>query len=358
MSRLLFISFIDFGEMESGSSVRPQKMCGAFRELDYEVDLLSGLQNRRAQRWKNVLKKIREVRLNPPDFCYVEPPSGPLFNFCDHMLLLTLKRKNVPVGLFYRDAYWLFAQWWQVKGLKKFFLTKMQCFDLNLFKKCCKVIFFPTRSMADLFDVSPARKAVLPPAGENRLGREGETPLFHRAVYVGGVSRRYGTDMMLKAFEILNEKQGRRISLTVVCREKNEIFKGYENRPWLTVTKASGDRELEPIYRAADAAVYPGRRDVYMDFAMPVKIFEYISYGLPVVTTDCHEAALFIKKSGAGLVAEDNAESLAFQVACLYDEPGLIAKLKERAAAALLEDNLWTHRASCAAKEILSESGD
>ena len=41
---ILYITFIDFGEFKSGSSVRPQKMYDAFRQLGHEVKLLEGQQ--------------------------------------------------------------------------------------------------------------------------------------------------------------------------------------------------------------------------------------------------------------------------------------------------------------------------
>ncbi|MDR3552183.1 MAG: glycosyl transferase family 1, partial [Clostridia bacterium] len=202
MPKLLLITFIDFGEMKSGSSVRPQRICEAFKKLGFEVNLLSGLQNRKRERWQRVFHKFLEIRRSLPDFCYVEPPSGPFFNFCDHLLLLYLKMKKVPIGLFYRDAYWKFADWWHIKGIKRFFLTLMHRFDLFIFRRTCSIVYFPTKSMAALFSLP--HKGVLPPAGTDRVvpphapGRS--------ALYVGGVSGFYGTDIMLGAFEILNER--------------------------------------------------------------------------------------------------------------------------------------------------------
>jgi glycosyltransferase involved in cell wall biosynthesis len=350
---MLFISFIDFGDMSSGSSVRPQRMYHAFEELGYEINLLSGLQNRKLERNRNVYKKYRELKKNGlPDFCYVEPPSGPFFNLCDHLLLIWLKLKGVPIGLFYRDAYWKFADWWQVKGLKRFFIVKMQQFDLFIIKRTCKVVFFPTKSMADLFVFKEPSKGILPPAGDNMILMPHENT--NNVVYVGGVSHRYGTDILLEAFEILNEQLHIKINLKLVCREAatSVLFEGYRNRHWLEIINASGEA-LKSIYNSSDIAVFSGRRDVYMDFSMPVKLFEYMSYGLPVVTTNCVEAASFVKNNGIGLVAKDNAQSLAENIARLYKEPELKQKIHEQCIKTLLEGNLWQHRAKQAANEIM-----
>lgn len=349
--KLLFISFIDFGDFTSGSSVRPQRMKQAFEQLGYEVTVLSGLQNRRRARWARVWKVWRTLRDNPPDFCYVEPPSGPFFNVCDHLLLLRLWANDVPIGLFYRDAYWKFADWWGVKGLKRWGLTLMHLFDLLLFRITCKVLFFPTQSMAALFRFP--HKAVLPPAGME-LSISQHAP-SGKALYIGGVSHFYGTDMMLGAFSILNEELHRSVHLTVVCRKKEmaDFFEPYLGRSWLTVLHRSGDAALAPLYAENDIALYPSRPDRYMDFCMPVKLFEYLSRALPVVCTDCTEAARFVRENGVGVVSPYNSQEYARAVAELFDNPERLRELRAHCVGALREKHLWRHRAAQAAETIL-----
>jgi glycosyltransferase involved in cell wall biosynthesis len=352
MPKLLLITFIDFGVMKSGSSVRPQRIYEAFKDLGYDVNLLSGLQNRKLERLRRVFKKFLEIRKNLPDFCYVEPPSGPFFNFCDHLLLIYLKIKGVPIGLFYRDAYWLFADWWPVKGAKAFFLRLMHRFDLFVIKRTCKVVFFPTKSMADLFDMT--HKGVLPPAGFDFVTNS--HPVYRNALYVGGVTGFYGTDILLKAFEIVNETLCKDIQLTVVCREKEmkNFFDAYIDKPWLKIAHASGDEQLRIFYEQCDIALYPSRRDNYMDFCMPVKLCEYLSRGLPVVCTHCKEAANFVQTCGFGVICKDTPEDLAQKVVMLYETPMLLDELRNNAIKSLRENNLWVHRARQAAEEIMN----
>ncbi|HEX2938145.1 MAG TPA: glycosyltransferase family 4 protein [Ruminiclostridium sp.] len=351
MPRLLLISFIDFGEMKSGSSVRPQRMYDAFKKLGYDVNLLSGLQNRKRERWKRVFQKFLEIRHSLPDLCYVEPPSGPFFNLCDHLLLIYLKLKKVPIGLFYRDAYWLFADWWPVKGAKKFFLTLMHKFDIFIIKRTCKVVFFPTKSMADLFKLK--HKSVLPPAGIDFVTPEHETK--RHALYIGGVSKFYGTDIMLEAFRILNEQKNENVRLTVCCRETEmkDFFQKYSGAPWLEVVHLSGDKQLKPLYENCDIALYPSRRDFYMDFCMPVKLFEYLSRAIPVVTTNCRETAGFVLKNGFGVVSQDNPEAFASAVKSVIDDKKQLRQCRANAINSLRHRNLWIHRARQAANEIL-----
>lgn len=352
MPRLLFISFIDFGEMKSGSSVRPQRMYNAFVKLGYDVTLLSGLQNRKRERFWRVFQTYKKIRKKPPELCYVEPPSGPFFNLCDHLLLLWLKHKKVPMGLFYRDAYWMFADWWPVKGAKKFFLTMMHRFDLLIIKRTCNVVFFPTESMAELFKLK--RKSVLPPAGIDYAEYEHEPT--GSALYIGGVSKFYGTDIMLEAFKILNEDLHNNIKLTVCCRESEmkDFFENYKGASWLEVVHLSGDSQLAPLYKNCDIALYPSRRDFYMDFCMPVKLFEYLSRAIPVVATNCKETARFVLQNGIGVVSQDNPESFATAVQSIMSDRVQLRLCRKNAVSALKKRNLWEHRAQKAARDILN----
>lgn len=109
--KVLYITFTDFGELSSGSSVRPFRMYNAFVNLGLDVKLLEGQQNRRKERRLKVKKIIDWLDDNNPDICYVEPPSGPFFNQIDLKLLKKVHNMGIPIGLFYRDFYWKFPEW-------------------------------------------------------------------------------------------------------------------------------------------------------------------------------------------------------------------------------------------------------
>lgn len=303
---ILYITFVDFNEQKSGSSVRPKKIYDTFLEEGYKVNLLTGLQNRMKERWKNALSYLKKIRKNKYDFCYVEPPAGPIFNLCDHILLLYISKiKKVPIGLFYRDAYWKFADWYDAKGIKRILINTMHKFDWFIIKNTCKRIYFPTNTMADLFDFKD--KKPLPPACEF-LDIDKKESKDVELIYVGGVSEQYGGKLLLETLDKINKE--RKMNLHLVCRkEEVKAIEQYTNKPWLKLYHASGE-ELKDIYNKANLAIIPRKIDFYMDFAMPVKLFEYIAYELPIIATNCKEVANFINSNKIGIVCDDNVESL------------------------------------------------
>lgn len=346
---ILFISYVDFDDRRSGSSVRPQKMYKAFLKLGCKVFLVSGAQNNHKKRRETVLAAMEKLKTFKPELCYIELPSGPIFSMTDRLLIWRLHQMQVPIAAFYRDAFYKFASWWTISPHKKAAIRLLHEIDNRLLARCCRVVYFPSQSMARLF--SFPQKGVLPPAGEARFLPTRQPP--HTCIYVGGLSERYGTDLLLAAFEQLNHTGN--FPLIIVCREaeKKEIAQRYLSLPWLTVAHAA-EEELKRYYSRADIGLYCGRRDVYMDFAIPVKVFEYLSYGLPVVTTNCTEIAAFVKQNEVGIVVEDNAAAIAHGVHQLIDHPQQYQKLCANAIYAIGNKNLWEHRAAKVLADLTS----
>jgi len=103
---VLYITYIDFGNMLSGSSVRPQKMYQAFIDCGFNIKLLSGSTKNvdKKKRVKNI-NEIREwLKFNTPDFCYIESPTTHINFKEDRDLIKLIHNKGIKIGYFYRDA--------------------------------------------------------------------------------------------------------------------------------------------------------------------------------------------------------------------------------------------------------------
>lgn len=352
--KLLYVTFVDWGDQSSGSSARPHRMYEAFEALGCKIWLLQGCQSRVGERRRRVREALRALSCGPaPDMCYVEPPSGPFFCRLDLKLLKRLHGMGVPIALFYRDAHWRYAGWWGAKGVKRRILVHMHKRDLRVFRRCCDTVYFPSESMRRLFEGERfKRSGLLPP------GCSSPAPvrrfLYGRAVYVGGVSAYYGTHMLLEAFELLNSGK-EKLPLLIVCRgnEWQALESPYKSRPWLTVSHTFGEG-LKSVYERADVGIIPIRRDKYMDFALPVKLFEYLSYGLPVIATRCAETEAFISRYGCGALCGDSARELALSVRRFYESAdwreGMLAGVQRAAL-----DNLWIGRAKKVVEDLTGQ---
>lgn len=329
---ILYICYTDFRDLSSGSKVRPYKLYRAFQEKGYDVLLINGDPNSRLAAYRKVREQISKCR-----FCYIEPSTYPIHPL-DYRIYIDIYRKKVPIGIFYRDAYYKFPRWWGVSGLKKYELLLRYRMDWMLFRKVARVIFFPSDSMGAFFDFG--HKVTLPPGAEEKF--VDRPSLFNSAVYVGAVNERYGLDLLLESFRAVNRTQT--LNLNLVCRHEEAAHLKYSTADrWLNIYHVAGP-ELKEIYERSDFAVIPRIRDTYNDFAMPVKLFEYLSYGLPIVSTDCLEVAKFIRKNGVGIVTAGHAESFADGLRKMSTALSRSEEFKANVRKAVSTANLWSHR--------------
>ena len=112
----------------------------------------------------------------------------------------------------------------------------------------------------------------------------------------------------------------------------------------LEVVHTSGDENLKPYYEKADVALLTAPRTFYRDFAIPIKIFEYMSYLKPVLVTNCTETARIVNENNTGWVTEDTVDAVAEKIMYLCSNPDEVMKVKESMKQAR-QNNLWRSRA-------------
>lgn len=359
IKRLLYLTYISVENVPtSGSSVRPLKMKEAFEGTDVDVITFGGMNNNIKLR-KKVVKEIREkLKTWKPDACYIEPPSGPLFYYGDVRLIKYLHKQGIKTSIFYRDAYWKYPDFSEESGhsltekLKRFFIKQMQVFQWNVFKKNIDLIYFPSMTMAKEFDCP--RKNALPPGGFVPDATE-KTVVSKpvQFIFVGGAAKNYGTYLTIEAFDKLNNT-GIKAKLIYICPENqwNRLGIDKEKRSdWLEVVHTSGDSNLKKYYEQADAALLTAPHTFYRDFAVPIKIFEYMSYLKPVLVTDCTETAKIVRENQMGWICKDDADSVAKQLADICDCPEEIFKIRNKMKQARNE-NLWQKRAERVIREL------
>lgn len=355
---LLYIAFVDLDdESKSGSSVRPKKMLEAFKEEGLQIKVLHGWNNKRKERKKRVKEIIKWLDSNRPKVCYVEPPSGPFFCSKDLVLLMKLKRLGVPIGIFYRDAYWMFPETYgksnAIDRVKHIVIRYMHKRDLWIFKRVCKCFFFPSMTMANLFKLNPDTLILpLPPgcieglACDKKVTTSSEDTLTY--FYVGAASERYGTDMLLQSFEKLNANKvvAKLIAITPENQWLEMFGTAYDKFPWLQKVHTGDPEILRNLYGQADICIVPLRKNFYNDFAVPIKLFEYLSYEKPVLATNCTETGKFVLENDIGWVIQDNVEDMVLALQRL-DSGREEFVIKQKNCSEVKNQNLWIERAKC-----------
>lgn len=345
--KVLYVVLNSLDRMDSGSGLRPNKMLQAFRERGHELYVLSGSQNFRnaAERKAKVKAAMAWLRENTPDFCYIESSTYPILNHCDYQLIRYLAKRKIPTSYFYRDIYKVIPGVVQQarKGLvnrgKDLFLQLLQKHTDRVLRKL-DIIYFPSQRFTDYF--SYKRMELLPPAGEVKFFPE--HPNGKTCIYVGGVSEFYGYPLMLEAFRLLN-RDGVKYRLILVCREAEykKVYGGEPLPPWLEVHHASG-AALEPLYARADAGLMALGYNEYSHLCIGIKLFQYLSYGLPVVSTNVYTMGAIIRENGFGILAEPDARSYADAIRQMLDDDGKLHSYRAVIREKMEQRHLWVHR--------------
>lgn len=348
----------------SGSNIRPIEFMKAFKDIGYDVDVIMGYGKER----KEAIKKIKDNIRNGVKYSFVYSESSteptilteknhiPKYAFLDFDFFKFCKKNGLKIGLFYRDIYWVFDEYKNRVPLhKRYPAVACYKYDLKMYNKFVDVLYLPSMKMYEYipFDFTGSI-AELPPATEIDKVNELNNINIHnknilKIFYVGGISNLYNIQ---KLFQAVKEKKY--VELTVCCR-KNE----WENEKHIyekylcdriNIVHKSGD-ELIPYFEEADLFSLFFEPNEYRKFSMPVKLFQYLGYAKPIISTSGTATGDFIKKYDIGWELDYSTEELLNLFDKIYDNK-LCLDNKIKNIKAIIKDNTWKARANQVEKDL------
>ena len=345
----------------SGFHVRVPRMVKGFQDLGYEVDLISG---NAAERRLLIAKAKEAIKAGVRyEFLYAENATIPtlltgkhhlpLHPFLDFGFFRFCRRNGLKIGLFYRDIYWKFPEFSRKVTLIKRVVNRFFHFiDLRAYSRLCDVLYLPSREMEAHLPVRMGGAVrPLPPGIERTtqppLPRDGKDGL--RIFYVGGIGPFYDLALLFRTVAATPA-----VSLTVCCRKSDwDAWKGDYERylcERISVVHASG-AGLSPYMLQADLGSLFLEPQAWRDFAMPIKLFDYLQYSLPVLGTKGTAAGSFIQENGVGWAIEYSEEALSALIKDISLNPALLDE-KSRAARAAGDRHSWRERAASVERDL------
>ena len=343
----------------SASQIRPQKLMAAFTELGWEMDVVEGRGRDRKRQIAAIKRKIRQgVHY---DFCYsesstmptllTEPHHLPTYPCLDFGFLAFCKRHGIPVGLFYRDIYWQYAN--KNIDFKQWVARFFYRYDLGQYRRLLDVFFLPTLRMYEYvpcrFDCKvqelPSGCEIVPcdamPAADGRL----------RVLYVGGIGGDYNILPLVKAASSLEG-----VSLTVCCRTYDWEVVKEDYMPYVggnvKVVHLKG-KDVENLYRNTDLFAMPHCTE-YVRFAAPYKLFEAVGHHTPLLAAADTWSGDFVERNGIGLTSLNDVNALRTTLSSIMEHPETMATYKKNIPA-VAENNTWTARCRQIANALLKK---
>ncbi|MBE0471797.1 MAG: glycosyltransferase [Methyloprofundus sp.] len=338
-------------------------MLEAFKALGYEVDVVAGYSPER----KKLIKQIKQNIKNGVkyDFVYSESSTMPTVLTDKHHLPLNpfldfgffgfCKKQGIPIGLFYRDIYWLFDEYYKnLNFFKSRFAKLFYYYDLFFYKKTLTKLYLPSMKMGEYIPiVNRAVHSPLPP-GHTQLqpNQLSKTPRSEntklKLFYVGGLSNHYQMHIL---FEVLTRFPD--IEFTLCTREQEWLSQKSEypaQSPNIKVVHKSGE-EMTNLLIESDIVSLFVKPQKYREFAAPVKLYEYLGHAKPIIASTGTLAGEFVKDNGIGWTIDYDAESLAKLLRQLITSPVMINKIAGNMRH-VSEAHTWQARATQVANEL------
>lgn len=344
----------------SASRQRPNKMLAAFTENEYLVHRITGNPYQRTLGYRDLRRRLAGGQR--VDFVYSENSTQPnllatslthglapllearIINFC--------RRSRVPFGQFYRDVYWRFAESQaSVPRPRRILMQISYRADLQVLRASHAHLFLPSLPMASIVPFDEDRCSALPPGAPVH---DSPSPTGLELLYVGGIGAGYALDEGLRALQTVEQAQ-----LTMVVRPQEWEAHRERYAPLLTERVQivhAGSEELQELYDRASACLLLVAPDGYRRFAVPLKLFEYLGYGKPILASEGTLAGDLVETMGSGFTVPNRHEDIAALLQRLAEDPVLLERAAERARAARLE-NTWAMRARTVA-EVLTGRRD
>lgn len=338
MPKLLFLGQYPLDNINSAPKVRTYNFYQNFKDL-VDTDFITG--TRRSRRLP-LLKYIFSGKLFKVDFIYLESATSTSME-TDILLLLIAKFFRIPIGIYIRDAFPIFNLIEQ-NTIKNKLMVIGWYISIWVYKLMASRLFFPTDSLAKAFRNIKKYK-LLPPGGISR-SYEDIIPEHKGILYSGGLSPIYDINLLIKSIEKVYRKHNT-MKLYFICRE-NEINQEIKNlifdKPWIEIKHYNID-EIYELRNKIYLSIIPLAALPYGDVAIPVKLFDYMSLGRPIIATDRKETTIFFEENIVGLICKTNFEDMANKIEYLFDNYDLAVKLGKNAYNVLNEKHLWKHRA-------------
>ena len=286
----------------SGPAVRIRHLRDELAKL-VELDVIAGY---RGSRRLALARYAARGRLRGLDGIYVETSTF-LPAEADVAFLGLARALGVPVLTYIRDAYQLFDEYYRADTPRRWLSRHAFMPFVRALGAVSTRLAFPTAGLAAAVGRDPADVVLLPP-GSPPAANIPRAPDADQLLYVGDARwPAQGVDRLVEAVRRAREG-GASVELTVVSNGDLESLRPHP--AWLRVRRSEG-AGIHRLLPRVIATVIPRLRSPYNDLALPIKLFEYLAYGRPLVVTDCIEQARVVREADCGLVVGDSVEELA-----------------------------------------------
>lgn len=197
--------------------------------------------------------------------------------------------------------------------------------------------------VATEYGVSNSRILVVPPGGKLRCERTHENPHARKVAYTGTISYREHVDLYVQSINLIREKapdvefyatgKGEDLNkIKALCQN----LKAHVNWFWFP-----DESDFFRFLCSCSVGVLPSSDDKARIMGTPIKLFDYLSAGLPIVANDVGGWSAIIEQENVGILTEDTPESFSSALLKLACDESLRKKMSRNAIEAVRDRHSW-----------------
>jgi glycosyltransferase involved in cell wall biosynthesis len=232
------------------------------------------------------------------------------------LLALFLKKRGIVGTLIYDDWDYFPGDVTSVKG--RLDTVAMKWREMICIRNA-EVVLSVSHPLAELRKRQGAREVLVVPNGvDYSLFRAAQNKMRHppTLIYMGSLYSAWGADLPIRALPAIRAKipNIRYVVLGAGPDEDALRSLAYEKmnlRDCVLFLGRQEPHELPHFLAEADIGVLTCRQVPFREYASPLKAYEYMAAGLPVVGTRVGEAAKVIETSQSGVIVDSTPEAFA-----------------------------------------------
>lgn len=165
-------------------------------------------------------------------------------------------------------------------------------------------------------------------------------------IFPGTIAPRYGLDVVIKSLPQLS-KEIPNLCLTIVGKhtkhseELTALARELGVVEYLNFVPFVPADQIAVQIARADVGVYTALPDAHMSIAMPIKVLEYVTMGVPVVASRLPILEAFFDDSAILFFSPGNVDEFTTHVLRLHKNPGLRKELTRRARDSFFSKYSW-----------------